>query len=395
MFWRRRKKIGLSNRFGEKRSQNFLFVQKIRNFEPKIRFFRFSKDEFSVMKYALMPIDLKALELKSSKTFSRGVQTSSPPAAQLRENLGERKPVVYDRLTIEQWNKIRGFSIPSGTQQNKRNAHTAQEHYFNLKAMFRHINEIGDRKSSAFSKLLLSQPAKLKTKNVKTLQNDSDKKAKDKPILRLKHGAEDPVKMRQTYYAFPDIGGSADKELKGTSKTKNRSQFVRSTDSRFSPTSTNPMSSTKLTYKQNFLAPEGPGRERVKRWPDVFQIDSKTSRAPELRSPEIFNKIPIFSSKSEEERADFKTQLAEIILESNSMTPSRFEELYRVVLEKSPEARSAAVENAFEEVKDILSERFERLLYEADNFELDDDEDEKENAKMYNPYKPYKKSDCM
>lgn len=64
-----------------------------------------------------------------------------------KERLEQENPVFSSGITTGQWKSINEFQIVGQSHRKKLNYHVAIEHYFNLRAMYRKINEIKFKKS--------------------------------------------------------------------------------------------------------------------------------------------------------------------------------------------------------------------------------------------------------
>lgn len=254
--------------------------------------------------------------------------------------------MLHNGISTDQWKVINSFSIIGQSNRKKQNFNTAIDHFFNLRSMYKKINQQKYRKPKNDkvllfkSKIVKTRPSTSKIAHLVTIGNEAIIKPKQTTTTKK------PKKKVK-------IVNKKEKKTMVKKKTKKIKNKIKKTEN---PPSLEYFEQPEEIDLKPYLPDENKDNENV---PDLDMENGLTEedmKESDVKD-ELEEKIPVIDKDaSEEELLQFKEKIIELIFEYEIFTEDNFEKFFELCCLKSKNFEVEDMENVFEDIKFYLYE---------------------------------------
>ena len=286
------------------------------------------------------------------------LQPYSTEALYQKSKQKEKKPVLlHNGISLDQWKTINSFSIVGQSNKKKANFNTAIDHFFNLKAMYRRINQEKFRAKKDQGALVfkkrpianakpnpnLAHALTIERKAQENVRTSKPNTNKAKSKSQAKASAKPKNDLKKQKVKREKIGATNNADNKKLIKITENIE-----DSDLQNTHEEMVINDNINKLQQYEMDKSDDDKNV-----IAEEDSDMKALAELQE-----KIPyIDKSSSQEALNEFKQAMVELIFEYEIFNEEDFEKFFELCCMKCNEYDSKDMESLFDEVKLYLYEQ--------------------------------------
>ena len=290
--------------------------------------------------------------------------------------------VLADGITTAQWKAISDFKTSGQNLKKKKNSSVAMDHYLNLKAMYKKINEIKYKnavQTTAFN-VISTHEKELVNLKKETRQNPKIRELNDQNqdmnfdpknnlkqvILRKKIK---PQKTEKTKSRIGETGAFVERKEAAEDETPNEHVSFINQNMNTDDADTNDHHAGKPIADQD--ANDGlncknketqeVSSSKIEKRSDL-DSEELEERISEEEDEEVMSKLPTLESEEEEKVIEFKQNLLEMIINYEIFGQEEFENFFEAICIKNQHVEKEFLVDMFEEIKSYLHQQFEELL---------------------------------
>lgn len=294
------------------------------------------------------------------RTSQVPVQPYSKEALYQRAQQIEKKPVMmHNGISLDQWKTINSFSIVGQSNKKKANFNTAIDHFFNLRAMYRKINQAKLRPSKEKGSLVFKKKT---VSNVKTTSNLAhafvvNAKVQEEPR------SDRVVKKQTKSKSLAKVADKPKASLKKQSVKREKIGNVNPQDknriSKLTEEDDEELMDLENTHEQALINDNVNRAHQLNNdTSDEDQVDDENEDSDMKALAELQAKIPQIDKKSSADELDeFKQAIVQLIFEYEIFNEEDFEKFFELCCLKCSQYDTKDMETLFDEVKLYLYEQ--------------------------------------